>query len=348
MKKLLITTCLVVQTFVVAGAMAAEPIGQVISLVGQASVTGSDGQAQKLAMKSEVYLNDHIQTKADSRVQIMLADDAIVSLGANSSMKIDEFVYNVRDQNANKTTLSFLKGVFRVITAKVADMNPERFKVKSNMATVGIRGCELCFNIGDDEESVQIVRLPQAKLIRFESLAGFGSFDVRQQGVAVDIDPTGFTQRALTDAEVRALTAATTPPVTDDGVADVVDDTAQPLGADNPLAADAAEVAAGTAVADSGVVIASDETVNREGDADFAIEGVDPVVERISTTADRFMDDLATAMPPVPAPVATRVRPGPRAGYRSRVRRARACHQVRTSGGRCNSRRETGRGRRRT
>ena len=182
MKKFLMTACLTVQGLVIGTAMAAEPIGQVISLTGQATVTANDGQAQRLAIKSEVYLNDRLDTKADSRLQIMLIDDAIISLGADSSMTLDEYVYNVMDQEDNASTVTFLKGVFRVITAKIADMNPERFKVKSNMATVGIRGCELCFDIGDEEESVQIVRLPEGKLIRFDSLMGFGSFDVRQQG----------------------------------------------------------------------------------------------------------------------------------------------------------------------
>lgn len=292
MKRFLMTACLTVQGLVVGTAMAAEPIGQVISLTGQATVTANDGQAQQLAMKSEVYLNDRIETKADSRLQIMLTDDAIISLGAGSSMTLDEYVYNVLDQEDNASTVTFLKGVFRVITAKIADMNPERFKVKSNMATVGIRGCELCFNIGDEEESVQIVRLPEGKLIRFDSLIGFGSFDVRQQGIAVDIDTSGFYERQMTADEATVLISATTPVLKEEDNTTVASDDSESIGDNNALSADAVEVDEGVDVADSSVAMDAGEEIVSEGSSEAVVEDVDTVVERVATTADRRTDEL--------------------------------------------------------
>lgn len=281
MKRMLMTACLTLQALLVGTAIAVEPIGQVVSLTGAAMVTGADGQAQRLALKSEVYISDHIETKADTKLQIVLVDEAVISVGANSSMKIDEYVYSVADQKDNRTTLAFLRGEFRVIAAKVADINPERFKVKSNMATVGIRGCELCFTIGADKESVQIVRLPEAKVIHFESLQGHGAMDVRQQGVTVDVDASGFTKRATKEAELASIMDSTTPVPTDDGVANVVANSAPPLE-ETPFLPNAAEVDAGIDVADSGVVVDSNEKVNREGDVDFVQNIVDDAVTRVS------------------------------------------------------------------
>lgn len=295
MKRMIMTACLTVQALLVGTAMAAEPVGQVISMVGQATVTRTDGQAQELVLKSDLYLNDRVDTKGDTKLQIMLVDDAIVSLGANSSMKIDEFVYSAEEHKESATTLAFLKGAFRVITAKVADMNPERFKVKSNMATVGIRGCELCFNIGEESETVQIVRLPETKWIRFDSLLGHDSIDVRQQGVSVEIGASGFIQRPTTEAEVDSIVIATTPPVSGDGLADVVGAGIRTLG-ENPLSADAAEVDAGVDVSDSGVVLDSREKVNHEGRIEVVRRIVDAVVERDATSADAQVDNGAVEL----------------------------------------------------
>lgn len=284
MKRMLMTVGLMIHTLLIGTTMAVEPVGQIINLSGQAMVIGTDGQMQRLVMKSEVYLQDRIETKEGAKLQIMLLDDAVISLGANSSMTIDEFVYSAANQKDNATTLSFLRGVFRVITAKVADINPERFQVKSNMSTVGIRGCELGFTIDEDKENVQVVHLPETKYIRFESRQGSNTIDVRQQGMTVEIDASGFTKRATQDAEFIAVVDSTTPEVSGDGGPGGVLGKAPRIG-EAEFVANVSDVDDGVDVADSGVLLDSKQNVNGEGDLNFVQNIVDSAVQLVSDVA---------------------------------------------------------------
>ena len=187
-QKKLIITGLVIQSLLAGAAMAADPIGQVIGLQGQATVQGTDGRAEQMTLRSDVFLNDRIFTEVGAKLQIMMQDDAIVSMGENSEMTLDEYVYSSEVKEENTSKMSFLKGVFRVITAKITDLNPEQFKVRSNMATIGIRGCELGFDIGADHEEIQIVRIPEGKEIVVSSLLNSKEvLNILQQGVMINL-----------------------------------------------------------------------------------------------------------------------------------------------------------------
>lgn len=317
-------------TTLIAGAtLAAEPIGQVIAVEGEARAVRPDGAAEQLALDSVVYLNDRIQTLSESKLQILLADDAVVAMGEESSMTLDEFVYNPNRKEENSTTIGLIQGVFRVITARITDMNPEQFKVKSNKATIGIRGCELGFVIAPDVEDIQIIRLPERKMIRVEHAEG-GSLDIRQQGTLVRADDQGgLERRPLAPADIAAVVAQTTPPTvatesTTVRLADKADAFEEAAG----LTPDAAEVAAGVRLSDSGVLIASDEAVNPTPSPDDLVQmasaGISraeqvempsmPVPEVVETQPTvETVEDVAEVplLPVVAPPAAAAPSPGP-------------------------------------
>ena len=61
-----------------------HPIGHVISLQGAASAEKADGQVISLAIQSVIHANDRIRTEAGSKVQIMLADEAITPFATST------------------------------------------------------------------------------------------------------------------------------------------------------------------------------------------------------------------------------------------------------------------------
>lgn len=140
-------------------AQAPAPVGQIVALQGSATAAGADGASRALALKSPVYMNDKVATAAGSRLQIMFTDDSVVSQGEKSSMTIDEYVFTPSKKSDNACSLNLAQGVFRVVTDKITKINPERFKVKTKMATIGIRGCDLGFNLQPGEERVYTFRL---------------------------------------------------------------------------------------------------------------------------------------------------------------------------------------------
>jgi len=196
--------------------IAAKSIGSIVALTGQATITGVDGEFRMLKLKSPVFLNDKITTGKGSKVQIMFDDDSVLSQGEASEMTIDNYVYSPEKKNSN-CSLKLAKGVFRVITGKITELNPDRFKVRTRMATIGIRGCELGFSLRRDKEDIYILELPKGKSIVIQKmmLDQFAKMDVESQvktllvrnvGVAVTVQPNmDLKSRSITPAEADQL-----------------------------------------------------------------------------------------------------------------------------------------------
>jgi hypothetical protein len=86
-----------------------------------------------------IFLGDAITSGKASGLQVMLLDETVFTIGPNSEISIDEFVYDP-STNAGKITASVAKGAFRFITGKIARKRPEDMTVRLPTATIGIRG----------------------------------------------------------------------------------------------------------------------------------------------------------------------------------------------------------------
>jgi len=161
---------------------AADPVGTIVSLSGKATATAKDATVRSLELKSPVMLNDKIKTEAGASLQMMFLDDSVLSLGEKSEMTIDEYVYNPKDKEDNKCMLNLTKGVFRAVTAKITAINPDRFRVKTKFATIGIRGCEVGFIITEKEENIYVLSLPDGKSIVITLNAGVDTSAVTTGG----------------------------------------------------------------------------------------------------------------------------------------------------------------------
>ncbi len=142
--------------------MYAAEIGRIIALEGQAIIKSAAGREVPVALKSPVNQGDTITTRDASKLQISLADDSIIAMGEHSSLVMDEFIYAGPDSRKEEVScvVSATKGILRMITGKITDLNPDRFKVKTHLATIGIRGCDVGFRIDPWEEQVYALFLP--------------------------------------------------------------------------------------------------------------------------------------------------------------------------------------------
>ena len=86
-----------------------------------------------------LFLNDHVTTDAAGRLQVLLVDETIFTLGPNSDMVLDDFVYDPKT-SAGKITATIAKGAFRFVTGKVAQRDPSKLKIKVAVGTIGVRG----------------------------------------------------------------------------------------------------------------------------------------------------------------------------------------------------------------
>ena len=109
------------------------PVQQVSFRTPQANVGRNVGSGD------EIFLGDRIVTGPAGGLQIMLLDGTTFSMGPNSAMVIDEFVYNPAT-GTGKIAASVTRGTLRLISGRIARQEQEAIQIKLPTATVGVRG----------------------------------------------------------------------------------------------------------------------------------------------------------------------------------------------------------------
>ena len=119
------------------------PVQQISFRTPQANVGRNVGSGQ------EIFLGDRIVTGPGGGLQILLLDGTTFSIGPNTSMVIDEFVYNPAT-GVGKLTASVARGTLRVISGRLARQEQEAIRIRLPMATVGVRGTMVVLSGGPD------------------------------------------------------------------------------------------------------------------------------------------------------------------------------------------------------
>ena len=153
---------------------APEPFGHVVSAQGLAVAIDPAGASRVLALKSPVFVKDRVITREGASLQILCSDDSILSQGPGSEMVMSEYVFAPERKSDNTCLLGFAKGIFRVLTDKIAGMNPDGLKVQTRMATMGVRGCDVGFRIGTGEEDVVVFSLHGVREVWVQQMVAVG------------------------------------------------------------------------------------------------------------------------------------------------------------------------------
>ncbi len=106
-------------------------------------LTGAD--ADKLPLEE----GTKVVTGSDGHLRATLPDNTIFTVGPNSDLVIDKFVYDPSD-DSRTIMASLSKGLFRWVTGKTARHNPAQMKVTLPVGTLGIRGTDFEVNVQPD------------------------------------------------------------------------------------------------------------------------------------------------------------------------------------------------------
>ncbi|HVQ71242.1 MAG TPA: FecR domain-containing protein [Bradyrhizobium sp.] len=113
-----------------------EPIGNVANVTGSASVIRND-KTTPLKVKDDIYLNDVVQTGANSALGITFIDATTFNLKASTKITIDNYVYEDGGKS-NAAIFDVAKGTAAFVAASVAKTGD--MKITTPTATLGIRG----------------------------------------------------------------------------------------------------------------------------------------------------------------------------------------------------------------
>ena len=122
--------------------------------VGIASVVNGEPLAKPpaenervLHIGNDMVANEVVTTKANDRAHLVFLDGSTLTVGPNSEITIDRFVYDP-EKRAGQLSLDAGRGVFRYVGGAISK-NSE-VTVKSRGATMGIRGGITSFSVGQN------------------------------------------------------------------------------------------------------------------------------------------------------------------------------------------------------
>lgn len=123
-----------------AGAADAPVAGAVSHLQGAAFANHRDS-SDNLYKGRPVLVGDHIVTGHNSRVLLKMVDGAVLTLGADTEFVISAYHYSKKAKQGS-ATLELISGVFRAVTGAIGKLKERDFRVKTSVATIGIRGTD--------------------------------------------------------------------------------------------------------------------------------------------------------------------------------------------------------------
>lgn len=171
--------------------------GAVRGAVSQISYQTPDADSGRdVSSGDEVFLGDRIVTGGESGLQILLLDETTFTVGPNSNLVIDEFVYNP-ESGEGSLAASITRGALRYVSGNVARENADRVRIDLPAgATLSTRGTStLIFTDGTNTWVVNLGQGPDNNTGQSSSsvtVSGDGqSQTIYRPGWAVKIDGDG-------------------------------------------------------------------------------------------------------------------------------------------------------------
>jgi hypothetical protein len=137
--------CAALAALLLGAAEGAPTVGIVKIVEGTAEVQRGD---QTLPASAGLALleGDVLRTGADGRLGVVLRDDTRVSLGPDTEIRIDRFLF-APAQGQLALVLKMARGVAAYVSGKIAKLSPEAVRLETPVAIVGVRGTEFAAKV---------------------------------------------------------------------------------------------------------------------------------------------------------------------------------------------------------
>jgi hypothetical protein len=95
---------------------------------------------------AHILLNDILQTGTDGSVGAILQDGTRISLGPNTELKVDRFLYQPADGKFG-LLLQLGRGALAYVSGKIAQFSPGSVSVETPVGVLGLRGTEFAVSL---------------------------------------------------------------------------------------------------------------------------------------------------------------------------------------------------------
>ena len=130
-----------------------------VGIIGAAIGDIKNQKNEKLTNGSKIFFGDTIISNSRSNAQILFIDQTVLTLGEDTELTVDEFVYDPNSQDGS--FISTVKaGTVKFITGQISKKNPNNLEVKVPAGTLGARGTEFVVLSESNNESTVVLLGP--------------------------------------------------------------------------------------------------------------------------------------------------------------------------------------------
>lgn len=164
-------------------------IGSVVDLTGTAIIKRNKDTIT-IVKGTFVETNDKVETK-NGVVNIRFKDETTVKVTENSSLVIDDFVYDPKNAAGGKLGLKAASGTVRYVSGNIAHNNPNSVKINTPTAAIAVRGTDFVMAVDEVGKSM-IMLMPTCEVEHNVNLKGLtcgsGKIDVDSGSTRITLD----------------------------------------------------------------------------------------------------------------------------------------------------------------
>ena len=128
---------------------APAPVGRIALSVGEAKRVDTEGKAAPLRLGTPISEGDRIITGGDAVAIIVFVDEGRISLRADSELLVKQYKVDPAGLNSH-LDLELVRGAIRQISGQAARMQPERYRLNTPIASIGVRGTDFLAKTSSD------------------------------------------------------------------------------------------------------------------------------------------------------------------------------------------------------
>ena len=123
-------------------------VGRVKTANGSASIVR--GQSSLPAVVNErIFQGDTLRTGPDGSLGMLLKDDTSLSLGPNSVVVVDQFLFAPAEGKLSLVT-RMVRGTAVYVSGIIAKLSPQTVRFETPNASIGIRGTRFLVKVDED------------------------------------------------------------------------------------------------------------------------------------------------------------------------------------------------------
>jgi len=137
---------IVVLVLAAAGPALGQTAAGRIKTVSGTAFVGRQGSEIAAVAGQPVFEADALRTGADGRLALTLKDETRLSLGPNSDVRLEKFLYAPGEARLG-FTLRIARGLLAYVSGRIAKLSAENVRLETPTAIIGVRGTRLVIQV---------------------------------------------------------------------------------------------------------------------------------------------------------------------------------------------------------